>query len=190
MSTPSDFSKSPISFTKLDDLPKGGKAYSQFEVLKAMLVLHKMNHKQSDAYGGKNSKLYPVGIAEELSPEEVKHKELYAKWRKLINMSATSLENFKASQTAKGRKNAKEYPGLKPKEASSIGISSGVQSANWIIKMKRTPVKDWTPEMWTWAGKQVSFVSRMLGNTGPLYDADGKPTRKNLSLLIWGHRSR
>jgi hypothetical protein len=56
--------------------------------------------------------------------------------------------------------------------------------------MKNTPVKEWTPEMWRWAGKQVSFVSRMLGNSGPLYDADGNPTRKLLSLKIWGHSPR
>jgi hypothetical protein len=65
-----------------------------------------------------------------------------------------------------------------------------VQSAEWIAKMKKTPVKQWTPEMWTWAGKQVSFVSRMLGNAGPLRDEHGEPTRKLLSLKIWGHNPR
>lgn len=126
----------------------------------------------------------------ESNAQDEKRKELYAKWRKLINMSPSSIEAFKKSQTAKGRKDPKKYPGLKPKQAASIGISSGVQSAGWIIKMKSTPVKEWTPEMWTWAGKQVSFVSRMLGNAGPFRDEDGNPTRKLLSLKIWGHNPR
>ena len=76
---------------------------------------------------------------------------------------------------------------MKPHEAAKVGISSGVQSARWIIKMKATPMSKWTPEMWKWAGKQVSFVSRMLGNAGPLRDKDGQPTRKLLSLKVWGH---
>lgn len=130
-------------------------------------------------------------LFEDVTPGEQKRRqELYAKWRELINMSAASIEAFKAKQTAKGRKDPKKYPGLKPKAAAKIGISSGVQSAEWIAKMKKTPVKDWTPEMWKWAGKQVSFVSRMKGNDGPLRDENGEPTRKLLSLLIWGHNPR
>lgn len=133
----------------------------------------------------------PATIKEDISPSEQKRRqELYKRWRELINMSADSIENFVKSQTEKGRKDPKKYPGMKPQAAASMGISSGVQSARWIAKMKRTPVKDWTPEMWKWAGKQVSFVSRMLGNSGPLYDDKGEPTRKLLSLKVWGHNPR
>lgn len=130
-------------------------------------------------------------LFEDITPgEKERRAELYQKWRKLINMSAESVLRFKKEQTEKGRKDPKKYPGLKPSQAKSIGISSGVQSAEWIAKMKKTPVKDWTPEMWRWAGKQVSFVSRMLGNAGPLRNDDGTPTRKLLSLKIWGHNPR
>jgi len=111
----------------------------------------------------------------------------YTRWKKLINMSPSELMNFKTAQTKKGSKTASKYPGLKPKEARQQGISSGVQSANWIIKMKKTPVQQWTPEMWRWCGKQISFVSRMSGSAGPLHDENGEPTRKLLSLKIWGH---
>jgi hypothetical protein len=55
------------------------------------------------------------------------------------------------------------------------------------MKMKDTPVAKWTPEMWKWANKQISFVSRMRGNKGDLYDDNGNKTRKHTSLLIWGH---
>lgn len=130
-------------------------------------------------------------LNEAMTPaQEKKRQELYSRWKELINMSASSVEAFKKSQTEKGKSDPKKHPGLKRKEAASLGISSGTQSADWIIKMKKTPNKDWTPEMWKWAGKQVSFVSRMLGAAGPLKDEDGQPTRKLLSLKIWGHNPR
>lgn len=130
-------------------------------------------------------------LTEDVSPAiQKRRKELYAKWRELVNMSASSLESWLEKQVAAGRKDPKKYPGLKRTEASKLGISSGTQSAKWIIKMKRTPVKDWTPEMWKWAGKQVSFISRMKGNDGPLRDEKGEPTRKLLSLKVWGHNPR
>ncbi len=135
-------------------------------------------------------KLQELLTEEVTDGEKRRRQELYARWRKLINMSAASIEKFKEQQTAKGRKDPKKYPGMKPKAAAKMGISSGVQSAEWIAKMKETPNKDWTPEMWKWAGKQVSFVSRMLGNAGPMYDENGEPTRKLLSLKIWGHSPR
>lgn len=190
------------SFKKLNDLPgPNEKIHSADDVMAAMKVLYQMVHAQSEAYGGENSKLYAAGIAEtcsfktflniceDISSEEQKRDDLYQRWKKLINMSASDVEKFKEKQTALGKKDPKKYPGLTRAQANTLDISSGVQSAEWIIKMKNTPVKDWTPEMWKWAAKQVSFVSRMLGNPGPLYDKDGEPTRKNLALLIWGHKA-
>lgn len=50
-------------FKKLDDLPKG-RPNSYEEVMKAMSVLHKLLLKQSEAYGGKNSKYIPAQVVE------------------------------------------------------------------------------------------------------------------------------
>lgn len=119
-----------------------------------------------------------------LTPQQY---DMYARWRKLVNMTPSALQAFKESQMKRGNKTAGEYPGLRPAEARKQGISSGVQSAVWIIKMKQTSVADWSPEMWRWCGKQISFISRMKGSAGKLRDADGNPTRKLLSLKIWGH---
>lgn len=63
MSTPSDWAKPVVKFKKLDDLPKGDPSTGE-QVMNAMRALFKMVSKQSDMYGGKNSKLLPVGIAE------------------------------------------------------------------------------------------------------------------------------
>lgn len=111
------------------------------------------------------------------------HKETYKKWKSLVNMSKTELEKFYNSQEGKDA-------GLSSSEANSQGISSGRESARWIMRMKDTPVSEWTPSMWRWANKQISFISRMSGNKGPLYDEKGRKTRKHTSLLIWGHNPK
>ena len=157
-----------------DSLPTDGSIINKFEELQ-------------DACARVQYKIENLTESINESTDIDRKKEIYARWRKLINMSATEVENFKSRQLELAKKSDKLYPGLKPKDARKIGISSGVQSAEWIIKMKNTKVADWTPEMWKWAGKQISFVSRMSGNKGPLYDDKGNPTRKLLSLKIWGH---
>lgn len=63
MSTPSDWAPAEVEFDKLDDLPKG-KPNTNDQIMNAMRVLHRMIHAQAKAYGGKKSKLLPVGIAE------------------------------------------------------------------------------------------------------------------------------
>jgi hypothetical protein len=107
-------------------------------------------------------------------------KETYKKWKELVNMSASELKRFMDSEEGK-------KAGLSRKEAKELGIHYGRESARWILKMKNTPVSEWTPKMWEWANRQISFNSRMRGNKGKLYDDKGRKTRKHLSLLIWGH---
>ncbi len=95
-------------------------------------------------------------------------------------MTKSELEKFYNSDEGK-------EAGLSKKEADRQGIDYGRESAKWILKMKDRPVNDWTPEMWKWANKQNSFISRMSGVKGRLYDDKGRKTRKHLALLIWGH---
>lgn len=111
------------------------------------------------------------------------HDETYKKWRKLVNMSYGELSKFYDSKEGK-------EAGLSSSEAKKQGISSGRESARWIMKMKTTPRDKWTPTMWKWANKQISFISRMSGNEGGLYDEKGNKTRKHTSLLIWGHNPK
>jgi GNAT superfamily N-acetyltransferase len=108
------------------------------------------------------------------------NKETYKKWRSLVNMSYGELKKFYESKEGK-------EAGLSSSEANKQGIDSGRESARMIMKMKTTPKSDWTPDMWRWAKKQISFISRMSGNKGGLYDEKGNKTRKHTSLLIWGH---
>lgn len=109
-----------------------------------------------------------------------KQKELYSKWKKLVNMSAKEIKSFLDSDDGK-------VAGLSRSEASDEGIKSGRDSARAIIRMLETPVSDWTNNDWEWAGRQVSFISRMKGVDGSLKDEKGEPTRKLLALKVWGH---
>ena len=107
-------------------------------------------------------------------------KTIYQKWKSLVNMSYSELLKYYNSKEGK-------ESGLTKSEADSQGISNGRESARWIMKMKKTNYKNWTDTMWRWANKQISFISRMRGNQGELYDDKGRKTRKLMSLLIWGH---
>ena len=114
---------------------------------------------------------------------EINHEETYKKWKSLVNMSKSELENFYNSEEGK-------KAGLSSSKANQLGIHSGRESARWIMKMKDTPHQEWTPTMWDWANRQISFISRMSGNKGGLYDDKGNKTRKHTSLLIWGHNPK
>lgn len=110
-------------------------------------------------------------------------KETYAKWKSLVNMSYGEIKKFYDSKEGK-------EAGLSSSEANEQGISSGRESARWLMKMKTTPKDKWTDEMWKWANKQISFISRMSGMQGELYDDKGNKTRKHTSLLIWGYNPK
>jgi DNA polymerase III sliding clamp (beta) subunit (PCNA family) len=107
-------------------------------------------------------------------------KETYTKWKSLVNMSKSELKDFYESKDGK-------EAGLSASEAKEEGIDSGRESARWIMKMIDVPYTEWTSNMWRWAKKQISFISRMSGMKGDLYDDKGNKTRKHTSLLIWGH---
>lgn len=124
-------------------------------------------------------KLAESVIAESLTDEQ---KETYGKWKSLVNMSSSELKSYMDSDTGKDS-------GLKQKEADAQGIDSGRESARAILRMKEKGVDNWTEADWKWANKQISFISRMKGNDGPL-EKDGKKTRKYMSLLIWGHNPK
>ena len=106
--------------------------------------------------------------------------ETYNEWKELVNMSYSELKDFYNSPEGK-------KAGLSRSEAKEQGIDSGRTSARWILRMKQTPMSKWTSQMWIWAKKQISFIKRMSGVKGSLYNDKGKKTRKHTALLIWGH---
>jgi len=115
--------------------------------------------------------------------------ETWKSWIELINMTPAQIKKF--------REDDGEDAGLTRKEADDSGIDSGKESAEMLIKMIPTgktysaAEKNWTPTMWFWCGKQVSFNSRMIGMKKnmkpPYFFRKGEMTRWLKSLLIWGH---
>ena len=114
-----------------------------------------------------------------------KLKEDYQRWKKLVNMTSATLEKFLDSDTGK-------EAGLSRKEAKDAGgIGTGRDSARAILRMREKPFSEWSKADIDWMYRQISFISRMSGNQGPMYktDKDGKkiPTRKLSSLWVWGN---
>lgn len=107
-------------------------------------------------------------------------KEKYKKWKELVNMTPSELQKFLDSEDGK-------VAGLSREEASKEGIRRGRDSAKAILRMKSKKVDDWNVSDWDWCHRQISFISRMSANKGPLRDKDGNPTRLLLSLKVWGH---
>lgn len=194
-----------VKLKKIVEYKKGGEmkemialpdVYSSFEPLKRVLNMQGYDLTKSYKEGGemKTNKIEEVvdtignvdsdpiveGVMEKGGMLSDDKRETYSKWKDLINMSKSELEKFYNSEEGK-------EAGISVGTAKKLGISRGRTSAKWIMKMKDTPVSKWTPEMWKWANKQISFVSRMRGNKGDLYDDKGRKTRKHTSLLIWGH---
>lgn len=103
----------------------------------------------------------------------------YRRWNKLVNMTPNELERF--------MNNYGQTAGLSRSEASAQGIRSGRDSARAIIRMKNKRVDQWNSNDEEWMNRQISFISRMRGMPGQLYDNKGQPTRKLLALKVWGH---
>ena len=130
----------------------------------------------------KAGKLVPVKKHYRKNPK----RKLYWKWRQLINMQKNELEDFKKTKDGK-------EAGLSKQEAKELGIKSGQESAEWLLKMIPTgqsfksAKKNWSDKEWEWAKRQVSINQRMRHAKGPLYDEKCDETPKHDSLLIWGH---
>jgi hypothetical protein len=115
--------------------------------------------------------------------EKKRREKISERWDELVNMSGRAVLNYAASDLGK-------KSGLSFSEAARQGITSGRQRPRQIARLKGKPKKSWTADDWDIASRIVNFITRMRGNPGSLYDEKGKPTRKLMSLLIWGHDPR
>lgn len=104
---------------------------------------------------------------------------LLASWRKLVNVRTPILREF--------LKRWGRVAGLSREQARAQGIRSGRDSARAILRMRGRGTWEWTPSDWQWARRQVAFVRRMSGGRGALWLTNGQPSRRLLSLVLWGH---
>lgn len=129
-------------------------------------------------------------LDESADPKETAQEDSWKQWRSLVNMTEKELKEFYDSEDGKDA-------GMKKDDADKVGIDSGRESARMLLKMIpsgstfKSAQENWTPTMWRWCRKQISFISRMSGMrkrmTGNPFERDGKKTRWHKSLLIWGH---
>ena len=123
-------------------------------------------------------------ILQLLESTEQLDQQKYRKWKELVNMSTAELQKFIDSDLGK-------EAGLDRIEAKqSGGIRRGRDSARAILRMRSKPFSSWTTSDKEWMNRQISFISRMTGNRGPLIDEKSRPTRKLTSLWIWGNVPR
>lgn len=108
------------------------------------------------------------------------HSELLSEWRQLVNMTPAEIQDF--LERPEGRS-----AGMTRQEADRQGLRSGQDAARAILHMKQKDPQHWTFRDWDWAQRQVNFIRRMSGMRGELWDPRGRPTRKLLSLMLWGH---
>lgn len=118
------------------------------------------------------------------NPARGDRRELWREWRTLVNMTERQLRAF-----------LKEYgdkAGLSRAEARGEGVRSGRDSARALLRMipegssYARADEGWSRGDWEWARRQVAFIKRMRGVSGPL-TKEGEPTRKLLALKLWGH---
>jgi len=118
-------------------------------------------------------------IAKERSDEE--KKEIYDKWKKLINMSEKELKEW-------GDNPDHLEASLNRQEAKDNGkIQSGYDSFHRIKRRKDKPFEDWTAQDFDNASQENGFNGRMLGgNPGQPVGSTGK-SKWEISLRNWGH---
>ena len=108
-------------------------------------------------------------------------KEIYDKWKKLINMSQDALDEWAKNparlEASLNREKAKDEG----------GIQSGLDSLHRIKRRKSKPFKEWTDADFDNASQENGFNGRMLGGKiGQPVGSTGM-SKWEISLRNWGH---
>lgn len=108
-------------------------------------------------------------------------KEIYDKWKGLINMSQEALnewaKNPARTEASLNRERAKEEG----------GIQSGLDSLHRIKRRKSKPVKEWSDADFDNASQENGFNGRMIGGKiGQPVGSTGM-SKWEISLRNWGH---
>lgn len=118
---------------------------------------------------------------------DVDRRALWKEWRRYVNMTERELRAF--------LRDYGDVAGLSRSEARAEGVRSGRDSARALLRMIpkgksfSAAEEGWSRNDWDWARRQVAFIKRMRGVSGPLTKG-GRPTRKDLALRLWGHNAR
>ena len=112
--------------------------------------------------------------------DDAQFRKDYARWKKLVNIPNTVLKTM--LPTEEGRKT-----GLSDKDkrqAKSYRMTNSTARA--IVRLRKTPLKDWTTADVNWMYRQLNFIDRYKKRDVPL-EKNGKPTAALKNLWAWGH---
>jgi len=112
---------------------------------------------------------------------EQEKKEIYSKWKKLINMSQKSLDSW-------AKDDNRLLASINRSEAKSEGgIQSGYDSFHRIKRRKSKPMEKWTAQDFDNASQEIGFNSRMLGGKPGKPIGESNMSKWEISLKNWGH---
>lgn len=113
------------------------------------------------------------------SPEE--KKEIYNKWKSLINMTQDSLDSWAKDED-------RLLASINREEAEEAGdIQSGYDSFHRIKRRKSKPFDKWTDQDFDNAAQENGFNSRMLGGKPGQPVGNSGMSKWEISLRNWGH---
>ena len=108
-------------------------------------------------------------------------KEIYDKWKKLINMSQKALDSW-------AENDHRLLASINRSEAKSEGgIQSGYDSFHRIKRRKQKPFDEWTAQDFDNASQENGFNSRMLGGKPGDPIGGSNMSKWEISLKNWGH---
>jgi hypothetical protein len=106
--------------------------------------------------------------------------QLYEKFQRLVNMRAGEMRAHLRSSSLREAiattRRAKRGP-----------LLEGQRAARYVLRMKATPLAEWTDDLWGECRKVVTFIERTRRNNTPLIDEEGRASRKLVALRTWGH---
>ena len=108
------------------------------------------------------------------------HAQLYEKYQRLVNMRSGELRAHLRSSALR--------EALASTRRSKRGpLIEGQKAARYVLRMKATPLSEWTDELWEQCRRVVTFIERTRRNNAPLLDEEGRASRKLIALRTWGH---
>jgi hypothetical protein len=108
------------------------------------------------------------------SAKESKNKETYEKFKKLVNMSASQINNFLVTD------NSRRVGQKKNGDTESIGHQSG----RHIIRILNKDKSELSDDDYAHMRKVCSYIARHTAQGGPTKDKETSPWR--YSLMNWG----
>lgn len=112
--------------------------------------------------------------------DELERATLHGRFHRLVNMRPSEIRQHLQSRALRETLNV-------TRKSKVESIQLGRDAVEHALRLKGTPIEEWTPEMWEWCERIVKFIERTRRNAAPVVDEAGKPTRKVLTLRTWGH---